>query len=152
MRSSEYRSLLNRLTNLIEEAEAIEESTAKFGWVRFKPLFTTYNSCEKEFEWRFPDQFDAMEMERLPLIREDGEKGFTLGKLQTMVHQARDMRAYLEGLLPNKGTLGWYWDEAPRSLWWILASIFIFGLVVGAILGETDWGKALIQAIASRIG
>lgn len=80
------------------------ELKTKPGFVRYKPLFTTYNSIVEKFKSTFPEEHKNLSLEELPLFDEKGNELFTQKKLSTLLHQATDFDATLRGMLPPEDT------------------------------------------------
>lgn len=115
--------------------------------IRFKPLFTSYNSCIEAFQQAFPEEYKALNLEPLPLEDEKGNKLFTNKKISTLQHQAEAVLALLKGLsprkdvaidLPAKVTIGWLFKLFARLslgsaifILSILSFLFLLGLAIG---------------------
>lgn len=94
--------LIARLESLIGNVEDANTIKQKYGIVRYKPFFTTYNSCINEFKSLFPEECEKLNLEDLPLYDSDGNEQFTNEKISTLLHQSRDVLAVLQSLSPQE--------------------------------------------------
>jgi len=92
--------LLRRLEALIESIFALNSTIKQVGYVRYKPLFSSYNSCIKEFKSSYPKEFQQLGLEDLPLYDAERKEQFTVNKLSTLLHQSQAVIGVLKGLLP----------------------------------------------------
>ena len=157
-------SLMLRMESLVESILNLPETIeglGRFGPVRYKPLFSIYNSCIEEFESLYPGELDFLGLEELPLYDDQGNERFTANKLSTLLHQAKLVHAALQGRLPpfdsaislsDKVTLPWLWKNVPASFWVWVAGVLFAVLSLGVYLGQTSWVQELIgkkQAVIS---
>jgi len=92
--------LYRRFEALIESMYALTSIIQQLGFVRFKPLFNSYDSCVKEFKNHYLEDYKQLNLEDLPLYDERGIENFTQDKLSTMLHQAQAIVGVLKGVLP----------------------------------------------------
>lgn len=92
--------LYRRFEALIESMYALTSIIQQLGFVRFKPLFNSYNSCVEEFKTHYPDDYKQLILEDLPLYDDKSIEKFTQDKLSTMLHQAQAIVGVLKGSLP----------------------------------------------------
>jgi len=92
--------LLRRLEALIESILALNSTIKQVGYVRYKPLFSSYNSCIKEFKSYYPKEFQQLGLEDLPLYDTERKEQFTVNKLSTLLNQSQAVIGVLKGLLP----------------------------------------------------
>jgi len=153
------RILLQRLDCLVKQIKSVGHMLDGFDYVRYKPLFASYNSCEEEFKRLFPNEFGLLKLEPVPLMDEQGNYQYTGKKLSTIFHQAQSMLAFLEGVFPKnptltpaslKESLSWYWHNAHWSLIvsavLVAASLFWFGVFVG----HSEWYNKNIDPLVSE--
>lgn len=75
------------------------DSARHVGVIRFKPLFTSYNSCIESFKQHYLNDFNKLGLEELPLFDAQGNMLFTSDKLSTLLHQTQAIIGFLKGLL-----------------------------------------------------
>jgi len=92
--------LLRRFEALIENILALNSTIKQVGYVRYKPLFSSYNSCIKKFKSFYSEEFKQLGLEDLSLYDEEGKEQFTVNKLSTLLHQSQAVVGVLKGLLP----------------------------------------------------
>jgi hypothetical protein len=92
--------LYRRFEALIESVYTLPSVTTKLGIARYKPLFNSYNSCKDAFEKDYPEDYNQLNLEELPLYDEAGEAKFTQDKLSTLLHQCQAIVGVLRGSLP----------------------------------------------------
>jgi len=109
---------------LFKRFEMLEEAISNLGEaqrhvvrIRLKPLFTSYNSCMKEFVEHFRDEFEQLGLEELPLSDDNGNMLFTYDKLSTLLHQTQAVIGILKGMLPPNLTI-----REPRTVIYSISS------------------------------
>lgn len=154
MDESTVNKLIRRLESLISNVEGADTIKQKYGMVRFKPFFTTYNSCVDEFKSLFPEEHAKLNLEELPLYDYEGKERFTNEKISTLLHQSRDVLAVLQSLSPQKSagleyphkvTLSWIWKHVPVRFWIWLVSLLIAAFLIGVTVGQISWIQDLIS-------
>lgn len=154
MDESTVNKLIRRLESLINDVEGADTIKQKFGMVRYKPFFTTYNSCINEFMSLFPEECAKLNLEDLPLYDSNRNEQFTNLKISTLLHQSRDVLAVLQSLspqesagleYPHKVTLSWIWKHVPVSFWIWLVSLLIAAFLIGVTVGQISWIQDLIN-------
>jgi len=148
------KTLIERLDSLVRDVEDVHEIQDQYGYVRYKPFFNTYNSCNEEFRSNYPDIYEQLSLEDLPLYDEQGNEQFTNVKISTLVRQSRDLLAVLRSMAPDqppsspkKITLHWLFTNVSWKVWsWLLILLFI-AYMIGAKLGMPNWLNTLIDTI-----
>lgn len=158
-RSKKQKSLIAygltcRFEGLIESVETLSSVASDLGQlvrIRYKPLFTSYNSCVNEFKAHFPEEHAKLRLEELPLYDTEGKERFTSGKLSTLLHQSKAMVAALKGLLPpvyddvelpSKVTLFWLWKHVPAKFWVWFVGLLLLALSFGISIDRFLIGRA----------
>lgn len=127
--------LLCQFESLVSQIKNIDSTIAILGNVRYKPLYSIYNSYIATFEDYYPRQYKQLNIEPLPLYDANKTELFTNEKLSTLLHQSEFIVAFLKGSLPPnysgtpenfKESLGWYWNNTHWSIIIFLVSIFYF--------------------------
>lgn len=154
MDKSPVNKLIARLESLIDGVEGADTIKQKYGIVRFKPFFTTYNSCINEFKSLFPEECTKLNLEDLPLYDSAGNEQFKNEKISTLLHQSHDVLAVLQSLspqesagleYPHKVTLSWIWKHVPVRFWIWLVSLLIAAFLIGVTVGQISWIQDLIS-------
>ena len=148
------KTLIERLDSLVRDVEDAHKIQDKYGYVRYKPFFNTYNSCNEEFRSNYPDIYERLSLEDLPLYDKQGKEQFTNVKISTLVRQSRDLLAVLRSMAPNqppsspkKITPHWLFTNVSWKVWsWLLILLFI-AYMIGAKLGMPNWLNTLIDTI-----
>ena len=91
--------LYRRFLSLNETIMTLGESLRNIGFVRYKPLFSNYNSCIEDFKQQYREEYEKLGFEELNLYGENGEMLFTANKLSTLLHQTKFIIGFLEGEL-----------------------------------------------------
>ncbi len=86
--------------SLVQSVKQLNSTASTFPNVRFKPWYNNYNTYIEDFKKYFPNEFNKMNLEPLPLYENDEAEGFTIGKLATLLQQSEAIAASLKGLLP----------------------------------------------------
>lgn len=140
--------LLRRFRALSEKVDTLDTTKEKLGFVRFKPLFSDYNSCIEELKSTYPTKCEQLGLEDLPLYDAEGKEQFTVSKLSTLLHQSKSVIAFLEGQLPASGnnlefpdkvTLAWLWEKVPAKFWCSLLGLLITFFLFGITIGQVTW-------------
>ncbi len=148
--------LIARLESLISVVEGADTIKQKYGFIRYKPFFTTYNSCIKEFKTLFPEEHANLNLEDLPLYDLAGNEQSTNEKISTLLHQTHEVLAVLRSMLPKesegleypqKVTLYWLVKHVPVKLWLMFASLLFIAFIVGVFTGYPEWLSNLINFI-----
>jgi len=137
--------MTSRFEGLVNSIKGIS-SLATLAPVRYKPLFSSYNSCIDAFRDTFPQEFSSLGLEPLPLYGPNGEERFTQGKLSTLLHQSETILAILKGMQPASAreSLAWYWHNTHSSVL-IYFAVLLFGVfVAGTLFSETTLYKKTI--------
>ena len=92
--------LYRRFLSLIDSIMTLGDSLRHVGYVRYKPLFTNYNSCVEQLKKHYEEEYDRLQLEDLPLYDDQGKSLFTSNKLSTLLHQTHAIIGFLEGELP----------------------------------------------------
>ena len=92
--------LYRRFLSLTDCIMTLNDPLKNIGYVRYKPLFSSYNSCVKQFKKYYDEKYEQLELEDLPLYDERGQMLFTSHKLSTLLHQTFALIGFLEGELP----------------------------------------------------
>ena len=95
----QYR-LYRRFLALVDSVMTLGDALRHVGYVRYKPLFSTYKSCIEVFKEHYAKEYEKLELEDLPLYDDHGQSLFTANKLSTLLHQAQTIIGFLEGELP----------------------------------------------------
>jgi hypothetical protein len=152
-RNSVTYKLLCRFESVIRAVDTLTETSSKFPRVRFKPLYTDYNSCVDEFSRYSPTEFKQLNLESLPLYDDEGRELFTNEKLSTLLHQAQAITALLKGSLPPgysggqetmRESWAWYWNNTHYKL---LVGLIILLLTHKERVQETSWSQYLTRTI-----
>ena len=148
--------LLCRFEGLIESVNTLNQTVkdlGPLGRIRYKPLFSNYNSCVDEFKSTYPTEFQSLKLEDLSLYDEAGKEQFTGDKLSTLLHQSKQVRDVLKGLsashkdefiLPEKVTLAWLWQNVPIKFWGWLIGLLIAAFSFGISIGQIQWVQELL--------
>lgn len=154
MHESPANKLIERLDSLIRDVKDVDTIKQKYGHVRYKPFFATYNSCIDEFKSLFPEEHAKLNLEDLPLYDSEGQEQFTNTKISTLLHQSNDVIAVLrtfttaksvQARYPNKVTLYWLWRHVPVKFWICMASLLIGAFLIGVRVGQISWIQELIN-------
>jgi len=94
-----YR-LYRRFLSIGDSVMTLGDSLRHVGYVRYKPLFSAYNSCVNIFKQYYSEAYAQLDLEDLPLYDDDGKSLFTANKLSTLLHQSQSIVGFLEGELP----------------------------------------------------
>ncbi len=100
---SDYKEpykLLRRFEALIESIFALNATIRQLGFVRYKPLFSSYISCIEAFKSLYLDEYENLGLEELKLYDSEGKYLFTTNKLSTVLHQSQAVIGVLKGHLP----------------------------------------------------
>ncbi|MDO9579896.1 MAG: hypothetical protein Q7J06_04940, partial [Bacteroidales bacterium] len=131
----EINKLRFRLESLAKRASNVRSTTEQIEFVRYKPFFKTYNICTETFKSYYPDEFEKLDFEELPLYTENGKEGFTKEKLSTLINQSEELISILKGELypyenylkiPGNITIKWLLDNANIKFWLKILSCVIF--------------------------
>lgn len=148
--------LLCRFESLIESVNTLSETVRELGQlgrIRYKPLFSSYNSCIDQFKSTYPTEFQNLKLEDLPLYDAEGKEQFTADKLSTLLHQSRQVSAVLQGLsashmkevvLPDNVSLAWLWHNVPVKFWFWFISLLVATFLLGVSFGQINWVQELI--------
>ena len=148
-----YR-LLCRFESLVAQINNLKTTTSKLRNVRYKPLYTSYNSCIEELKTHYSAQYKQLNLELLPLYDANGIELFTNEKISTLLHQSEAIVAILRGSLPPnysggpetfRESLGWYWDNTHRSVAIFFIGLLFSALIAGIMLSETSLYKNTIR-------
>jgi hypothetical protein len=127
--------------------------------VRFKPLYTDYNSRVDQFSKYFPSEVAQLNLEPLPLYDDEATELFTDEKPCTLFHQAQAITALLRGSLPPgysggpetlRESLAWYWNNTHYGVLagFIALLLFMFGF--GVHFSGTKLYKKTIASFISE--
>lgn len=148
--------LLCRFEGLIESVNTLNQTVkdlGQLGRIRYKPLFSNYNSCVDEFKSTYPTEFQSLKLEDLPLYDAEGKEQFTGDKLSTLLHQTKQVRDILKGLsashedevvLPEKVSLAWLWQNVPIKFWGWLIGLLAAAFLLGISFGQIQWVRDLM--------
>ena len=92
--------LYRRFLSLVDSTMTLSDALRHVGYVRFKPLFATYNSCVAQFKKHYTTDYDQLQLEELPLYDDQGKMLFVSNKISTLLHQTQAIIGFLEGELP----------------------------------------------------
>lgn len=150
-----------RFDGLINSVKNIDTALPSVTSVRYKPLFTSYNSCIESFQKDFPDKYQSLNLEPLPLEDDKGNKLFTADKLSTLLHQSEAVLSLLKGLCPYefkvgptsaRESLSWYWHNTHPKIVIILLGFILSAFITGLIVAETSlYSKTIKPFIAEYI-
>lgn len=93
-------AFLKRFEALIESILCLRATVQQLGFVRFKPLFSIYNSIVDGFKEQYRVEYDSLGLEDVPLYGETGNEHFNSGKLSTVLHHSQAIVGSLKGMLP----------------------------------------------------
>jgi len=155
----EINKLRFRLESLVKRASNIRDSTEQIGLTRYKPFYRTYNLCVREFESLYPEEYNKLDFEELPLYDAKGKERFTREKLSTLINQSEELISILKGSLypyenylklPGNITISWLIQNANLKfvLKIITYSFLIFSL--GIAFGKTNLYKNIESSFKAK--
>ncbi len=127
--------LTGQFEALIKSIKEIKSTAEYMNTVRYRPLFSSYNSHIETFIQKFPNEYKLLNLEPLPLLDKNGNDAFTANKLSTLLHQSEFIFALLKSIQPKeksrsiRESLSWYWNNTHWSIILFLGSIFIAGVI-----------------------
>jgi hypothetical protein len=146
--------LFCRFDGLINSVEGISATLPTGMPIRFKPLFTSYNSCIDSFRTAFPKEYESLNLEPLPLYDDAGHELFLNTKISTLLHQAEAVLSLLKGISPYqfaakptsvRESLSWYWHNTHPGLIYYLLMLLASAFIAGTIFSETKVYKNTVK-------
>ena len=144
-KSTTSQILIGQFEVLIKLIKEIK-STTEYTDVRYKPLFSSYNSHIKTFIQEFPHEYKLLNLEHLPLQDKNGNDAFTGNKLSTLLHQSEFILALLKSIsrnqsveYPDKITLKWLYNNVPYSCWAYIGGFLLAAFFLGLFVGKSKW-------------